>query len=300
MVVQYQPFVYGRWGFAPWLIAATTRAQRHGMRVALMVHEAWVSITDWRSALMGGWQRAQLQTLARRADRVITSTDVLARKFDGAVSMPIPSNIVPVDSSPQAARAQLGLDGRLVVSLFGRSHWSRALDYAESAIAALAAALGPDRLTILNLGAGAPVPSVPPGVQLRNVGPLPADQLSLHLWASELVLLPFTAGVSTRRSTLSASLAHGRAIVGVHGADTDSMLAGARDAMVLTPVGDRVAFGRAAVALAGDPAARRALGEAGRRLYDAQFDWPVVAHRFAALLGVAAPSQAPSVDRVAA
>jgi glycosyltransferase involved in cell wall biosynthesis len=119
---------------------------------------------------------------------------------------------------------------------------------------------------------------------VRDPGRLEADELSVHLWASDLVLLPFTDGVSTRRGTLMAALAHGRPVLGLRGCHTDAVLAEAPDAVALTPAGDRHAFSCAAVELAGDPGRLRATGDAGRRLYESRFDWPVLAQSVASVL----------------
>jgi glycosyltransferase involved in cell wall biosynthesis len=83
-----------------------------------------------------------------------------------------------------------------------------------------------------------------------------------------------------------AALAHGRPVVSLDGCSTDSVLASAKDALVLTPVGDRPEFARAVMTLAADPARRQAIGEAGRRLYEQHFDWPVIARTVASLLGM--------------
>ena len=65
VLVQYNPFSYGRWGFAPWLVALTwaLRLRRREPRIALMVHEPYVPMITWRSTVMGLWQRAQLRLL---------------------------------------------------------------------------------------------------------------------------------------------------------------------------------------------------------------------------------------------
>jgi hypothetical protein len=285
VLLQYSPFGYGRWGFAPYLVRDAVRLRRRGVSLALMVHEAWMTMTDWRTVAMGLWQRAQLRALLRTVDRVVTSTEALAVELDhGATHLPIASNIRPVDASRAVARGHLGLNGKLAVALFGRGHPTRAIDHAEAAIAALSRALGADEIAILNLGAGAPQLTVPSGVEVLNTGWLAPDELSLRLLASDLALLPFTDGVSTRRTTLMAALAHGLAVVGSRGDSTDAVLAGARDALTLTPAGDTAAFARAAVELAADRARRRAAAEAGRRLYESVFDWPHLAERVAALV----------------
>jgi glycosyltransferase involved in cell wall biosynthesis len=279
ILLQYNPFRWGHSGFAPTLVRDAYRFKRRGgAPLAVMVHEAWIDMTGAKSTLIGLWQRAQLRALLRRADRVMTSTQALATELGhGAVHLPVAANVTPAQTTPGDARHRLALDGRLTIALFGRGHPSRALDYAQSAVAALATAHGAGRLVVLNLGAGAPAVAVPPGVEVHSPGSLPEEELSLRLWASDLVLLPFTDGVSTRRGTLMAALAHGRPVLGLHGASTDDILADSREALVLTPAGDSAAFARRAVELTGDPPRLLAIGEGGRRLYESRFDWPVLA-----------------------
>lgn len=286
ILLQYNPFSWGHAGFAPGLVRDLGRVRSHsGAPLLLMVHEAWLTMTDAKSILLGSWQRAQLRALLALADGVMTSTERLATEIGAdAVHLPVAANITPVSASPGVARERLGLNGNLVVALFGRGHPSRALDHAEAAIAALAAVHGARRLTVLNLGAGAPCVRLPGGVAVHNTGRLEADELSLHLWASDLVLLPFSDGVSTRRGTLMAALAHGRPVLGLRGRNTDAVFADAPDAVVLTPAGDPDAFSRAAVELSCDPGRLRAIGDAGRRLYESRFDWPVLAKGVAQVL----------------
>jgi glycosyltransferase involved in cell wall biosynthesis len=287
VLLQYNPFRYGRSGFAPRLVLEAWRLRRRRVPLAIMVHEAWVDIHDPKSALIGLWQRLQLRVLLRLVVSVMTTTEALAREIGGgAVHVPVASNIDPVEASPDLARERLGLNGRLVIAAFGRGNLSRALADAEEAIAAVAESRGADRVTLLNLGAGAPTLSVPGGVVVRAPGALPAEELSLYLRASDLVLLPFKDGLSTRRSTLMAALAHGRPVLGLRGHNTDDALGRAPDAIVLTRAGDRTAFARAAVELASDPARMRATGGAGRQLYESSFDWPVLAEK---VLSVIAP-----------
>jgi glycosyltransferase involved in cell wall biosynthesis len=290
VLLQYNAFRYGKWGFAPGLVRDALRLRRrHGTRLSIMVHEAWVPMTDWRSTVMGRWQRVQLRTLVRLADGVMTSTEALAREIGhGAVHVPIATNVTPSSVSRAAARDRLGIGRKLAVALLGRAHPSRALDYAESAIAAVVQALGAERLVVMNLGADAPDLAVSRAVEVRSPGRQTEDELSVGLSASDLILLPFTDGVSTRRTTLMAALAHGLPVVGLNGHNTDSVLKRATDAMVLCRCGDRPGFARATVELTRDPAHMRAVGEAGRRLYQARFDWPVLARSVASQLNTTA------------
>ncbi len=279
VLLQYNPFRFGRSGFAPSLMRDITRLRRHSdVPLAVMVHESWIEMANPKSTAIGLWQRAQLRAILRYADAVMTSTEALSREIGGgALHVPVPANITPIPTSCAAARERLGLARKLVVTLFGRANPSRALDHAEAAVAALSEVHGPDRLAILNLGAGAPPLRVPPGVNVSSPGRQAPEELSLHLWASDIVLLPLIDGVSTRRSTLMAALAHGRPVLGLNGCNTDALLSQARNALALTPAGEPNAFARAAVELAGDPARLHELGGAGRRLYESRFDWPVTA-----------------------
>lgn len=286
VLLQYNPFRYGRSGFAPRLLRDVARLRhRWCAPLAVMVHEAWIDMTDAKSTLIGLWQHAQLGALLRVADAVMTSTQALADEIGrGAVHVPVAANITPVATSRTAARDRLGLDGRLAIALFGRDHPARKLDYAEVAIGALAEAHGANRLAVLNLGAGATPLRVPAGIDVHSPGELPADELSRHLWASDVVLLPLADGLSTRRTTMMAALAHGRPVLGLAGQNTDAMLTDEAGAVALTPVGDPAAFSRAAVELTNDPLRMRELGDAGRRLYESRFDWPVISQRVVSVI----------------
>jgi glycosyltransferase involved in cell wall biosynthesis len=288
ILLQYNPFAYGRGGVAPRLFRQAEQLRRTGAPLAVMVHEAWIDVVNARSCAISLFQRAQLLNLLRHADAVMTSTSSLARSLGaGAQHVPVGTNIVPVACTPSAARERLGLTRPLVVALFGGGNPSRALDYSEAAIAALARARGPEALTVANLGADAPPVHAPPGVDVRHPGAIAGDALSIWLRAADLVLLPFTDGLSTRRSTLMAALAHARPVLGLIGTRTEPELT---QTLALTPVGDRTRYAEAAVELASDSERRQSLGAAGGRLYRERFDWPVVASRVSATLrSISAP-----------
>jgi glycosyltransferase involved in cell wall biosynthesis len=282
VLLQYNPFRFGRAGFATRLVADAAQLRRAGVPFAVMVHEAWIEIKDARSALIGGNQRIQLRALLRLADAALASTEALAASLR-AEHLPVASNIRPEPITRAEARARLGLGDQLVVALLGRRHPSRALDHAARAVAALA---DTHELTVLNLGADAP--SLPVAADIRSPGYLEPAELSRRLRAADLVLLPFVDGLSTRRTTLMAALAHGLPVLGTRGPRSDRVLI---DNLALTPAGNPAAFARAAVALAEDPQLRRAAGEAGRALYAERFDWPVMARRVVSVLDRIAPAR---------
>jgi hypothetical protein len=295
LFVEYMPYSYGRWGVAPALVLALalTRARRGAPRIALMVHEEPIAATHARAWLMGTWQRWQLRAAARLAHAGFGSTEanctLLARLAPGlpVSHLPIPSNVPPVARDRAAARARLGIDpGELVIAAFGGRHPSRALEQVDAALAATLQVRG--ACTFLNLGAEAPAPRAPAGVRVIAPGPAKEELLSAHLAASDIYLAPFRDGASTRRTTLAAAFAHGLAVVGTDGAQTDALLRGQPPPCVLTPVDRPDLFAAACARLAGDADERAALGAAALALYDARLGWEACGERLADALGAAA------------
>jgi glycosyltransferase involved in cell wall biosynthesis len=95
--------------------------------------------------------------------------------------------------------------------------------------------------------------------------------LSLHLSACDLLLQPYPDGVTGRRTSIMAALAHGRATVTNTGPFTEPLWA-ENQPVALAPAGDTAAFVDAAARLIEDPAARAALGESARAFYRRFFD----------------------------
>jgi glycosyltransferase involved in cell wall biosynthesis len=234
---------------------------------------------------MGAYQRAQLSALTSAADVVIATTEALVHRLRcDAIHVPVGSNVTPVAAGREDARARIGARGEIVISLFGSSHPSRALEYAMAAISHVADAVEPQALKVLNLGADAPRLDLAPEIAVVTPGHLASEELSIHLHASDMLLLPFADGLSTRRTTLMAGLAHGLPVVGLRSAATDRVLVERSDALILTPIGDVAAYCDATLAMAVNEARRDSIGRAARELYITQFDWPVIASRVAAAL----------------
>ena len=291
ILLQYNPFNFGRWGFAPWLPVKLWRLKRSKSRpkIALMVHEMYYPISDWKSALMGGWQRVQFFAVRVLSDVVFTSVSPWANALQShrprrpAHHLPVGSNLPDMRHARGAERARLGIgEDAIVLAAFGTGHPSRMLDYVAEAADSVASQ--GHQTVLLNLGFNTPDVSVDRAVRVLAPGHLEDEAISRHLAAADVYLAPFTDGVSTRRTTLMAALQHGLAIVGTDGHNTDEMLRGSASAMRLTPVADREAFWRSVCELASDPDARAELGERARVLYQEQFDWSVVCDRLLAEL----------------
>ena len=286
LVVQYNPFSYGRWGLNPFLPLALRRLKRvrPDVRLAVMVHEPFVPVESWSTAVMTTWQRAQLWMLGRSADLLFFSIAPWAERFrrwfpeTPVHHLPVSSNVPRTSTSRQAAREETGLAADdFVIGVFGSAHPSRLLHFIRAAVARIRADVRDVRVLYIG-GAGARVREALGDAPLIDAGPLPAADVARHFAALDLYLAPFRKGVSTRRGSFMVGLQHGIATVSTRGIHTDAMLlAEAGSAFLLTPDDDLESYRRCALALACDKARRDRVGEAGEALFRAAFCWPHVA-----------------------
>jgi glycosyltransferase involved in cell wall biosynthesis len=275
LVLQYNPFLYGRRGFAPWLIRDFLRLRLGRRRpvVLVYVHETAMPMVGLRKSLMGAWQRVQLRALRFEADGLLATTEAWAKDLGPRASqVPVGSTLPDMRRRRYAARERLGVgEETLVVATLSSGHESHLTDYVAAALAELAEHR---TLFMLALGAGArPVPVT--GVECLRPGLLPADAVAELLAAADLFLAPLIDGVSARRTSVMAALQHGVPVVTTDGHLTDSFLRGS-GALALSPVGDVSAFAATAGEFA-DAQRRLELGSAGRALYERFFDWPIAA-----------------------
>ena len=284
LVLEYNPFSYGRWGFAPWLPVqwARLRAARTRPRLAIRLHEMYVPMEDWRTALMGTWQRAQLVPLAAGADLIYAVTNRWTEEFVGPTArfrhLPVSSNLPDRRDAREEIRQRLGIpDDAVAVVAFGAGHPSRDNTHLIGALERIRAAQ-PDAV-VLNLGQGGPRSGLgSAGLRTITPGEQSSEDVSAHLAAGDVFLSPLVDGVSTRRGTVMAALQHRLAVVTTDGPATDAMLREVNgEALVLTPAGDAASFAAAAAELARDPRRAGAVGANGRELFDRRFAWPVVA-----------------------
>ena len=286
VVLQYMPFSFARWGFAPWLplffLAMRVRARRPTL--AVMVHEPYVPMNSWRWVPMSLWQRFQLELLRLAADVVFTSIEPWAIRF-GKQFPNRPVHHLPVGSNFPDARAERSQerkrmeidDDTFVVVAMGRDHPSWLGEYVVEAVNLIAASKR--SVVLLSLGADTPVLSgLKPEVTLCATGYLDALNVSRKLAASDLFLAPLIDGVSTRRTTVMAALQHGLPVVGTVGPLTDSMLR-KEPGLRLSVVGDVDQFAGTAAHMADDASALTDAGAAARQLYESQFDWPVIVQK---------------------
>jgi glycosyltransferase involved in cell wall biosynthesis len=289
LLVQYNPFAYGRWGLnvhLPLVINAIKRRVEE-TRIAIMFHEVFTPASDVRFTIMTTWQRAQLFALGRSADALFFSVEQWTNRFrrwfprTSLTHLPVGSNIDEVAIERDEARARLGINaGTVALGIFGRAHPSRMLELTRMSAQAVRST-GRD-IAVVYVGPDAEVVQAELGdlPLTGTAGGVPPGEVSKRLAAMDVYLAAFVDGVSTRRGSLMAGLQHGLPTVGTVGPWTDSILRGADgDALLLAPVNSPVQFCDRVVRLSAHNGLRHQLARGARALYEREFAWPVIASR---------------------
>ena len=158
LVVEYNPFGFGRFGYCPWLVSMLRYLKRSRQcRVAVMFHETQMPSRPFKSWVMRQWQNRQLRSLARLADAIFVSTTrweaEIKEVFSKAVChhLPVGSNLPCFKLSMETAREKLMIPSdTLVIGMFGSSHPSRMTDWMSSAVRGAASLQ--DKLVVLYVG----------------------------------------------------------------------------------------------------------------------------------------------------
>ena len=288
IVLQYNPFSYGKRGFSPYLPQAlkAIKSKNPSTRIALMVHEPFVPVESWRNAIMTSWQRWQLWATARQADVLFFSIEPWVKRFKSwfpskpVLHLPVGSNIPLLSVDREAVRCQLGIaPEELVLGVFGTMHHSRLMPFIKHANDALARKA--IRTRLLYIG--------PHGKQFRqamkvtsliDAGRLDATDVSRHFAAMDLYLAPFRKGVSARRGSFLVGIQHGIATVSTVGIHTDAFLRNADEAAFLLGADtEQAEFTNRVLTLAKNQEQRELIGTQGKKFFQSHFSWMHIAER---------------------
>jgi glycosyltransferase involved in cell wall biosynthesis len=113
--------------------------------------------------------------------------------------------------------------------------------------------------------------------RVRWTGYVPNEEVSAALLSADAVLLPYRDGISFRRGSLHAALAHGCAIVSTIPRVPLPELHDGENILLVRP-GDPQALNQAALRLQRDPALRRRIGKGAKELAQ-QFTWERIVQR---------------------
>jgi glycosyltransferase involved in cell wall biosynthesis len=287
--VQWVPHGFGyksmNLAFCLWLWG---RSKRHHDQVDVMVHEPFLQFLPgrWRQNAAATVHRLMTLVLLGAARDVYLSTptwEKMLRPFDRGRKraykwLPLPCNVpIAQDANAIAAiRKQCAGQGFLL-GHFGTFN---------PVITPMLSAIVPPLLRKSN---GASLLLIGGGGQafreslirecsdldgrVHAVGQISATdpRLSLHLSACDVLLQPYPDGVTTRRTTIMAALAHGLATVTTTGELTEPLWSKS-GAVALAPAHDSDAFVEAALEIMHSREKRAALGQNGREFYRTKFD----------------------------
>jgi glycosyltransferase involved in cell wall biosynthesis len=297
VILQYNPFCFGKRGLNPYLPALLGRIKKSspGLKLAVMVHEMWMPAATLRYAVMSLYQRWQLREIAAVADLTLFSTgpwflDYRRKHPERACgNMPVGSNLDLADADRNEVRGRLKIGSdTIVVGTFGGSHPSRLVGHVGAAARRLREC-GRD-VRILSIGsAGADLKSRAEGIEVIDLGPLDAPSVSQTMRAVDIYCSPFIDGVSCRRGSFFAGLQHGLPTVTTTAYHTEPELSGQDGISLFAPrADDQPAFVHAVKRLADDAALRARIGSSGRELFEAKYDLPVLVRRWLRELGMEA------------
>ena len=278
LLVQYVPHAFGMKAmnlpFCAWLAAQ----QRDASWV--MLHEVAFPLRrrdPLRHQLIGVVTHVMAALVAGSAARIFVSTPawngVLARFLrppPPTTWLPIPSNL-PTHVAPNAiARARARLPPGPIVGHFGTyglmapvlSETLRLLLAKPGRTAVLMGRGSLEFAKDLNVVCGA-------GSSVLPMGTMSSDDLAAMLAACDVVVQPYSDGVTTRRTSLMASLALGVPIVTTLGVSTETVWT--ETGSVVLGEHDALALVAATEALLDDVARRDELSDRGKALYERVF-----------------------------
>jgi len=290
--IQYQTAAYDMrpginlWPWRPW--------RRPDVATAVTFHDLRLPYLFPKAQLVRRWVT---ETLARSCRLAITTnpedTTVLRGVRPDLVEIPIGSNIpcaALADFDRTTWRQRLGLPpAAAVLCYFGFLNASKGGELLVDVLAALVSRGLDAHLLMIGGSVGASDPTNQTYLQqvedrigreglagrVHWTGHLAAPEVSAAFLTSDLCLLPYQDGVSYRRGSFMAALAHGMPIISTTPAAPYPDLHDG-ETLLLAPVGDGAGLVAACLRLLEDASLRRRLGENARRLSE-RFTWDSIA-----------------------
>lgn len=306
IIWQYVPHMYGRAGInlqvPNFLKLCRKQIGKNVLEGSLeqwvIAHEITASLS-WRPglALAAMAHRWQWSGLLRAADRVGVSTEAWIERWVPAnIRNTRPVFLAPSPSMIPVAALGSGTDhaqhaenwkrqkgvksGAPMMLFFGSLGGPKQLDWVVESWRASRreAGLG----TLLAVVGGKPELALDPD-EMKDylpLGYLSSEEVSLALQAADLITLPFIDGVSERRTSFMAGIAHGKTVLTTIGSSTGPSLRSSCGTFFAgADVLNQGEYIQKAVDLLRDEDLRSAIGKAAQVAYYEQMDWPVVWQR---------------------
>jgi len=305
LLVQWVPHGFGARSLnIPFCLWLWTRSIVRGDEIDLVVHEPFLSFHEGSSrqkaaALVHRVMITILLGAARRVWVTIPAWKPMIQPYAVGRALPIawipvPTTIPPVADVTSVAetRACVARTGGHVIGHFG-TYGSAMMDLLQPVITAILRLRPADVVLLLGRGGealrrriGASAPEL--SSRIHATGVLATRVASITLQACDVMLQPYPDGISSRRTSAMAALAHGIPMVSTAGRLTEPMWAEA-NAVRIVPAGDVTGLVEAVVSLLDDATARQRLGIAASAFYDANF---ALGHTVSALRASTATSGA--------
>jgi glycosyltransferase involved in cell wall biosynthesis len=270
-------------------------AARYRRCLSVTFHEVSYPIGNGQSLrhnLLGVVTRMMALTLARAARDIIVATPawegLLGRSAarEGKIQwVPVPGNVPVVAdlAGVNAVKSRYAACGRPLLGHFG----TYGTLVTDSLVGIFPSVLSENReLHLLLLGRGSQafrerLVRDNPWITNRTfaAGELPAGDLSGHIAACDLFVQYYPDGVTCRRTSLMAVLAHGRPVVTTSGPMTESIWRES-NAIAMAPADEPAKLARLVVELAADEVRRRRFESAASAVYNQRFD---IRHTISAL-----------------
>ncbi|MBI4864294.1 MAG: glycosyltransferase family 4 protein [Candidatus Riflebacteria bacterium] len=288
VLIQYFPFQWSSRGLDITVPLLTAALRLRGLAFDVVFHELWVPLELVPHRLLRGlMQRAVATWILALARRVVVSSFERVHEISRCLPwcgskvrmLPIPSLVPDGELDPnerERLRAELGV-GRdeVLLGVLGFDHDSKPVQglwrvrelLEESGIRSRLLVIGKTRLEAS--------PAMPPEARRWPIhaGYCPGARVSALLGTLDVFLAPMIDGISSRRSSTAAALAHGVPVVTTSGHHTDPALFD-QSSMRLAPAGDEEAFAMAVLEVAASSPLRLTLGRAGQELYRRHLGWP--------------------------
>lgn len=298
--IEYSGYGWSRWGFAFWLNALAAALRWRGIPVRVGLHETYLNFMQHPLLIpVALLQRVHVWTLIAASSRVFVNMperqDLLRRRVPwcaAKIQYRPNSSTIPVTPIEERQRHELrgsrgaGPDDFVVIT-FGLFQKDKNFEAVLEAVAKARTAR-PLRLWLLGDPSGAQSGHLAMlrerarslGIE-ENIfwsGYLTPEQVSAHLQAADLFVLPQPDGHVTRSSAFMAAAAHGLAVIAVRNAKNQAEFTHGINVW-LAATSSAVEFAVGIETIAGDPALAAKLGTNLRRTYHERFDWSVTSRR---------------------
>lgn len=285
VLLQYVPHAFGYKGMNLPIIRTLSNCTRNPLDI--MFHEvAYPRIRrdPVRHQVLSAIQFEMARQISRSADRVFVATEAWrplianwVRDRASIVWLPVPSNLpTSVRAENTAlARVRLGKNRNVVLGHFS-TYAPGITSFLSATIPSLLVADSSRVCALMGKGSQnfrLALSSANPGLasQLLSFEGEPVIELAGLISACDLILQPYPDGVTSRRTTVMASIALGIPTVTTTGALTEAIW-GESGGVALSPAHSIDAFVASVEEILRDPVGRAQLGLNGQKLYNSAFD----------------------------